>query len=97
MAVKYQSYYFPGGLRWSLLSIFVIWSVYLAFWTKAYIWVLLFAVISIILFSTKYVTEINLEKKEIIDMFSFIGLGFPELYKFQNLNHISIDKKRHTY
>ena len=54
--------------------------------------------ISLISFSTKYILEVDTERKRIIDSFYFLWIrSKSDEIKFNALNCIRIDKQRHIY
>ncbi len=87
--------YFPTGLKYVTLLIFG-GGVYL--WLIGYpIWTAVMTLLAIILLTTNYVTEINLDKKEYRDYLSFLGMPFKEeRNKFNAIEKIIIQKENHS-
>lgn len=95
MMRKIKIPYFPAALRYAvpLPSAF---AVYLLA-NEFVIWACAIALLSIILLTTNYVTEINVHKKECRDFLSFLGMPLQvETLKFQKVNKIVITKERHS-
>jgi hypothetical protein len=65
----------------------------------SYLWlVFIFLFITLILFSTKYVLEVDTENKYIIDSFYLLWIKTKsEKITFRTLHSIRLDKKRHVY
>lgn len=98
MSVKLEDNYFSEALKWTIVFGSVLISGYLIY-AAHHQWIIFFLlVISLISFSTKYVLEVDTEKKQIIDSFYFLWIRTKsEEIKFNELNCIRIDKQRHIY
>jgi hypothetical protein len=98
MIVKLEDNYFSDTLKWTIIIGSALVSGYLTFIAN-YQWVgFILLIISLISFSTKYVLEIDTEKKFIIDSFYLLWIKTKsEEVKFNTLNCIRLDKQRHIY
>ena len=87
--------YFPSGLKYVTPLVFGS-AIYLL--AIGYpIWSGVLALLATIVLTTKYVTEINLDRKEYRDFLSFIGLPVEEeKVKFSTINKIVITKDNHS-
>lgn len=87
--------YFPTGLRYTtplLLALGIYtWTIGLPVWTGILI------LLAVIILTTKYVTEINLQKKEYRDFLSFLWIPFQEeKIIFNKIDKIVIRKDNHS-
>jgi len=98
MRVKLVDHYFSETLKWTIVIGSASVSGYLIF-TAQYQWVVLvLAILSLVSFSTKYVMEVDTEKKIILDSFYVLWIRIScEEFNFNVLNGIRLDKQRHTY
>ncbi len=98
MCVKLEDNYFSDSLKWTIVIGSMLVSGYLIF-VANYLWIVFFLVLSsMISFSTKYVLEVDIEKKHIIDSFYFLWIRTKsEKLSFNTLNCIRLDKQRHIY
>ncbi len=98
MSIKLVDNYFSETLKWTIVVGSASVSGYLIL-TSQYLWIVLVLVmLSLISFSSKYVLEVDLEKKVIIDSFYFLWIRIKsEEFKFNVLKGIRLDKQRHTY
>jgi hypothetical protein len=63
-----------------------------------YIWGIILILVAIVLLTTKYSTEINLDKKEFSDYLLFLTIEFnAEIGTFDCLDKITITKGNHAY
>jgi hypothetical protein len=98
MRVRLEDNYFSDALKWTIVTLGTLVSGYLIYATS-YQWIVfILLIISLISFSTKYVIEVNTEKKLIIDSFYFLWIRIKsEELNFHTLNCIRLDKQRHIY
>lgn len=98
MNVELKNYYFPATLSWILLGGCIISGGYVIY-TRLHEWiVIMFAIFASISFTTRYLLQINTEKKSIVDSFEILLFDVnSQEYKFQQLNGIRFDKERHSY
>jgi uncharacterized membrane protein len=98
MSVKLVDNYFSDTLKWTVVIGSALLSGYLVY-AAHHQWIIFFLLlISLISFSTKYLLEIDTEKKRIIDSFYFLWIRTKsEEFKFNTLNCIRLDKQRHVY
>ena len=84
--------YFPTGMKF-VTPVILGFAVYL--FTLGYsVWAVVAALISIVILTTKYVTEINLEKKQYRDYLSFLWIPLQEERRsFRTVNRIIIVKE----
>jgi hypothetical protein len=87
--------YFPTGIKYATplllgLGIFL--------WTLGYpLWTGILALLIMIILTTNYVTEIDLDKKEYRDFLSFLWIPFEEeRVKFKTVDKIVITKDNHS-
>ena len=93
MMKKIKTPYFPAALRYAAPLPAAL-AVYLLANGFA-IWACAVALLSMILLTTNYVTEINVHEKECRDFLSFLGMPLQEeTLKFQKVNKIVITKER---
>ncbi len=60
--------------------------------------VILFAILTSISFTTKYLFQIDTDRKIIVDSFEILWFDLKrEQYKFHQLKGIKLDKERHSY
>ncbi len=98
MRAKLEDSYFSEALKWTIVIGSVLVSGYLIY-AAHHQWIIFFLLmISLISFSTKYILEVDTEKKRIIDSFYFLWIrAKSDEIKFNALNGIRIDKQRHIY
>lgn len=98
MRVKLEDDYFSETLKWTIAIGSASVSGYL-FLTAQYQWIVfVLIVLSLVFFSTKYVLEVDLNKKIIIDSFYFLWIRInSEELQFNALKSIRLDKQRHIY
>lgn len=98
MSVKLEDNYFSDTLKWTVVIGSVLISGYLIY-AGHHQWIGLgLFIITLISFSTKYVFEVDLKNKLIIDSFYFLWIRVKsEQFKFNTLNGIRLDKQRHVY
>jgi hypothetical protein len=98
MIIRLEDHYFSATLKWTVLIGSVLAGGYLIF-TGNHEWVvLILVVLSLVLFSTHYLLEIDTEKKVIHDSFYLLWIRtHSEEFRFSTLNCIRLDKERHTY
>lgn len=98
MSAKLEDHYFSDALKWTIVIGSVLISGYLIY-AAHHQWIVFFLLmISLISFSTKYVLEVDTDKKQIIDSFYFLWIRTKsEEIKFNALICIRIDKQRHIY
>lgn len=87
--------YFPTGIKYATLLPLGL-GIYL--WTIGYpLWTGVLVLLTIIVLTTSYVTEIDLNKKQYRDFVSFLGMPFEEeKVKFKNVDKIVITKDNHS-
>lgn len=95
--IKFREYYFSSGLRWTVLIGSVVISFYLLFWTKSQWLIAMFVVIILVLFSMRYEVIIDINRKEIQDLFFVLFIRKGKTLKYTKLDFISIEKERVTY
>jgi hypothetical protein len=87
--------YFPSGLKYAT-PLFAGVAVYLII-TSHWILASLLLCFSVLILTTFYVTEIDLEKRRYIDFLSVMGIPFSrESTSFQKLDRIIITKENHV-
>ena len=87
--------YFPIGIKYTTPLLIAV-GVYL-FIIGYPIWIGVMALLSIIILTTSYVTEINIDKKELRDFLSFLWMPFQvEIIKFNKAEKIIITKVNHS-
>lgn len=98
MRIKLVDPYFSETLKWTIAVGSASLSGYL-FLTAQYQWIVfVLIVLSLVVFSTKYVLEVDLNKKIIIDSFYLLWIRIKsEELQFNTLMCIRLDKQRHTY
>ena len=98
MRVKLTDNYFSETLKWTILIGSASVGGYLILTTQ-YQWIVIVLVLlSLVSFSTKYILEVDTEKRIIIDSFYLLWFRIKsEVFKFNVLNCIRLDKQRHTY
>ncbi|MEL7004921.1 MAG: hypothetical protein AAFN93_19595 [Bacteroidota bacterium] len=90
--------YFSDGLKWTAAIIGVGLSIYFLISTTYFILIFLILITVLILFSTRYLIEINTSEKLINDQFHFLWIPVKsEKINYDHLDMISIDKERTTY
>ena len=95
MTKKIVIHYFPAGMRyasWLLpaLSGFLVWK-------EAYIWSLFPPVAFLIILSTRYITEIDPQRREYSDYVFFLGLRLGmERSRYESMRGITIGKNSET-
>lgn len=95
MTKKLTIPYFPKELRY--LTPFALLVALYLFWVGFLIWGVLIILVSVIIFTTHYVTEIDLGKRQYNDFISMIGIPMSqEKSQFQNLDRIVITKGRYA-
>lgn len=87
--------YFPTGIKYAT-PLLIGAGVYL--WTINHpVWMGILTLAEIIILTTSYVTEINLDKKELRDFLSFLWIPFAqEKIRFNKLEKIVITKDKHS-
>jgi len=87
--------YFPTGVKYATPLPLAL-GIYLL--TMGYpVWTGVLVLLTIIVLTTSYVTEINLDKKEYRDFVSFLGMQFEEeKMKFNKVDKIVITKDNHS-
>lgn len=87
--------YFPTGIKYATPLPLGL-GIYL--WTIGYpLWTGVLVLLTIIVLTTNYVTEINLDKKEYRDFVSFLWMPFEEeKVRFKTVNKIVITKENHS-
>lgn len=84
--------YFPSGMKYVAAPICFAAGLFLLFYGY-YIWSLLLVVAGVLIFTTQYVTEMNLTEKYFKDYISVAGVQLnTEVKKFNNLDRIIISK-----
>ncbi len=98
MNIKLVDNYFSETLKWTTLIVSISLSGYFIL-TDQYQWsILWFIILSLISFSTKYVLEVDVEKKVIMDSFYFLWIRIKsDELQFYTLNCVRLDKQRHIY
>ena len=98
MTAKLENNYFSDPLKWTVVIGSLLSAGYL-FYAEHHQWVvLLLFLISIILFSTRYVLLVDTDRKIIHDSFYFIWIKVKfEEFKFDDLHGVRMDKQRHIY
>ncbi len=98
MSVKLVDNYFSDTLKWTVVIGSALLGGYLIY-AAHHQWIIFFLLmISLISFSTKYLLEIDTEKRCIIDSFYVLWIRTKsEEFKFNTLNCIRLDKQRHVY
>ena len=98
MSVKLVDSYFSDTLKWTIAIGSASGTLYILY-MASYLWIIfILLLITLISFSTKYVMEVDIEKKCIIDSFYFLWIRTKsDEIKFDTLNCIRIDKQRHIY
>ena len=95
MTKKIVIYYFPAGMRYGswllpVLSGFLVWN-------QAYIWSLFPPVAFLIILSTRYITEIDPQRREYSDYVFFLGLRLGmERSRYESMRGITIGKNSET-
>lgn len=98
MIVKLKDNYFSETLKWTIVAGSVFGSGYLIYAAHHQWIIFLLIILSLILFSSKYILQINLDKKLIIDSFYFLWIRMKsDQIEFTTLNGISLDRQRHVY
>jgi len=98
MSAKLEDNYFSDALKWTIVIGSVLVSGYLIYAAHHQWIIFVLLIFSLISFSTKYVLEVDTDKKQIIDSFYFLWIRVKsEEIKFNALNCIRIDKQRHIY
>jgi len=98
MSVKLGDNYFSETLKWTIIIGSALGSGYVLYAGQSLWIILLLVIISCVPFSTKYVLEVDVENKVIIDSFYFLWIRTKyEEFKFDTLNCIRLDKQRHIY
>jgi hypothetical protein len=98
MSVKLEDNYFSDALKWTIVIGSTLVSGYLVYAAHHQWIILLLLSISMIPPSTKYVLEVDTEKKSIIDSFYFLWIKIKsEEIKYHTLIGIRLDKQRHIY
>jgi hypothetical protein len=98
LKVKLENHYFPIALSWILLVGFIISGCYVIYFRQNEWVVILFAVFTSISFTTKYLIQIGIDEKTIVDSFEILWFDLKrEEYRFQQLKEIRLDKERHSY
>ena len=87
--------YFPIGIKYAT-PLFLGLGIYL--WAIGHpIWIGILTLLTLIILTTSYVTEINLNKKEYRDFLSILSIPFDEEIKnFKNVDKIVIRKDNHS-
>jgi hypothetical protein len=87
--------YFPTGIKYATPLLIGL-GIYI--WTIGYpIWLGILTLLAIIILTTNYVTEINLDKKQYRDFLSFLWMPFEEeKMKFKMVDKIVITKGNHS-
>ena len=98
MTVKSENNYFSDTLKWIVVVASALVSGYLLY-AAHHQWIIFFLLfISLVSFSTKYVLEVDIQKKHIIDSFYILWIKTKSTtINFQTLNFIRLDKQRHVY
>lgn len=94
--VNYTRYYFPNGLRWTLLILLLPLAIFLLF-ISWFITALICIVIVTILWSFKFVTSIDLKSKTIRDNYYRFWIPFGEHYTYDVLNNLFVTKEQKGY
>jgi len=98
MIVKLKDNYFSETLTWTIVAGSVFGSGYLIYAAHHQWIIFLLVILSLILFSSKYILQIDMDKKLITDSFYFLWIKTKsEEIKFTTLNRIRLDKLRHVY
>lgn len=87
-------YYFPKELRYATPVFFIValFLVYPGYWIAG----LIIAVISVFILTAKYITIIDLQRKQFLDAFGFYWINFVKERKaFRQLERIVITKERY--
>jgi hypothetical protein len=87
--------YFPTGIKYATpLPLGLAIYLYIIGYP---VWTGVLVLLTIIVLTTKYVTEINMDKKEYRDFISFLWIPFEEeKVKFKTVNKIVITKDNHS-
>lgn len=98
MTVKLENNYFSDTLKWMVVIASALVSGYLLY-AAHHQWIICFLlIISLVSFSAKYVLEVDIKKKRIIDSFYILWIRTKSTtINFQTLNGIRFDKQRHVY
>ena len=95
MNKKIIIYYFPKGLRYTT-PIIVASGIYLII-ISHFIWGGLLVLLTAIMITTRYVTEINFEKKVYQDYLFFLGLSLNrEVKRFNHIERIIVTKGNYS-
>ena len=98
MNVKLEDNYFSDPLKWTVVSGSVLISGYLLITSNSLPVIFILVIISLMMFSTRYVMEVDTNRKLILDSFYFLWIRTrSEQFKFNALNCIRLDKERITY
>ena len=98
MSAKLQENYFSDTLKWTVTIVSALISGYLIIRAGNPLVIFILVFISVMMFSTKYVLEVDTNKKLILDSFYIFWIRTKsEQFKFNTLNRIRLDKERVTY
>jgi hypothetical protein len=88
-------HYFPNPLRYIAIASLsaVAYLIYIRHWK----WGIVLALLILFIFTAKYVTIIDLDRKRFVDAFSFFGVNLEnEVQNFTTLNKIVISKGNYS-
>jgi len=98
MIVKLRDNYFSETLKWTIVAGSVFGSGYLIYAAHHQWIIFLLIILSLILFSSKDILQIDMDKKLITDSFYFLWIRMKsDQIEFTTLNGISLDRQRHVY
>jgi len=98
MIVKLKDNYFSETLKWTIVAGSVFGSGYLIYAAHHQWIIFLLIILSLILFSSKDILQIDMDKKLITDSFYFLWIRMKsDQIEFTTLNGISLDRQRHVY
>jgi hypothetical protein len=92
---KITVWYFPAGIRYST-SIFISLGIYLSLIGHG-IWLVFSIFLSLLILTTRYITEINIDLKKCSDYVSVLGISFDEeVIIFDRLTKIVVSRQRNS-
>lgn len=95
-SVKFTRYYFPNGLRWTLLILLLPLALFLLF-VSWFITAIICLIILVILWSFRYVISIDHQNKLIKDNYYRFWIPFGEQYPYNELNKLVVTKEQQSY
>ncbi|MCR9249358.1 MAG: hypothetical protein NXI20_03010 [bacterium] len=94
--VIYQRYYFPNGLRWTLLVLLVPMATYFIF-LSWYVASFICLMLVLTLWTTKYITSIDTINKIINDKFLIVGIPTGKTLQFHRLECLQVSRENKKY